>query len=139
MLGGMYFSTTSALLASCETARRHVGALVQIDLLDADAVVAGRLDAADVVDQRGDLPLVQREDAVLDVQRAHPGIGPDDADDRDVDLRKDVDRHAQRRADAEHADHDHAGGDRVRTLQNETDELHAACCLPMADLRARRV
>ena len=34
---------------------------------------------------------------------AHAGVGPDDADHRDVDLRKDVDRHAQRRADAQQA------------------------------------
>ena len=61
MLRGMYFSTTSALLASCETAAADVGAFVQIDLDDADAVVAVGLDARDVVDQRGQLPLVQRQ------------------------------------------------------------------------------
>ena len=46
-----------------------VGAFVQIDLLDADALVAGGFDARDVVDQRGYLALMQREDAVLDVRR----------------------------------------------------------------------
>ena len=76
---------------------RHVGAFVQIDLLDADAVIAGGLDPRDVIHQRGQLALVQRQDAVLDVLRAHPVVGPDDADDRNVDLGKDVDRHAQRR------------------------------------------
>ena len=93
-----------------------VGALVQIDLLDADAVVAGGLDPADIVDQRGELPLVQRQNAVLDVQRAHPVVGPDDADDGNVDFRKDVDRHAQRSADAHDADENQGRDDRIRSL-----------------------
>ena len=35
----------------------HIGTLVQIDLDDTDAVVAGGLDPGDIVDQRGHLPL----------------------------------------------------------------------------------
>ena len=78
----------------------HVRAFVQIDLDDADADVAVGFDAGDVVDQRGQLPLVKRQDAVLHVRRAHAVVGPDDADDRNVDFREDVDRHALRRAPA---------------------------------------
>ena len=99
MLGGMYLSTTSALLASCEIGAGHIGAFVQIDLLDADALVARRLDARDVIDQRGELALVQGQDAVLHVLGAHAVVGPDDGHHRNVDFGKDVDRHAQRGAD----------------------------------------
>jgi len=84
----MYLSTTSAL----------------VDLLDADALVAGGLDARDVIDERGHLPLVQRENAVLDVGGAHAGIGPHHTAHRDVHLRKDVDRHAQRLTASQQAD-----------------------------------
>ena len=78
---------------------RHVGALAQVDLLHADALVAHRLDARDVVHQGRQLPLVQRQNAVLHVLRAHPVVGPDDRNHRDVDFGKDVDGHAQRGAD----------------------------------------
>ena len=63
-----------------------IGPLVQVDLLDPHALVARRLDARDVIDQGGELALVQREDAVLHVLGAHAGVGPHDADHRDVDL-----------------------------------------------------
>ncbi len=101
---------------------RHVGALVQVDLLDAHPLVAGRLDARDVVDQGGHLPLVQRQDTVLDVQRVHAGIGPHHAAHRYVHLREDIDRHAQRLADAEQSDEHQHGDDRVGTLQDILNE-----------------
>ena len=73
---------------------RHIGAFVQIDFLDADAHVAGGLDAGDIVHKGGELALVQRQDPVLHVLRAHAAVRPDHACDRDLDLRKNVDRHA---------------------------------------------
>ena len=78
---------------------RHVGALVKVDLFHADAFVADGFDARNVVHQRGKLTLVQRQDAILDVLRAHAVIGPHDRHYRDVNLREDVHRHAQRRSD----------------------------------------
>ena len=50
MLGGMYFRTTSALLESCAMARVTSAPSMQINLFNADAVVACRLDPLDVVD-----------------------------------------------------------------------------------------
>ena len=72
-----------------------IRAFVQIDLDDADALIAVGLDPRDVVHQRRELALVERQNAVLDVFGAHAVVGPDDADDRDVDLGKDVGRHPQ--------------------------------------------
>ena len=103
---------------------RDVGAFVKIDLLDADAGIARRLDPADVIDQRGELALVQRENAIANVRRAHPAVGPHDADHRDVDFRKDIDRHAQRRADAHDADENERGDDGVRSLQRKRGQTH---------------
>jgi hypothetical protein len=79
---------------------------VKVDLLYANALVAGGFDARDVINQRGHLAFMEREDPVLDVRGAHATVGPDDTDHRDINLRKNVDRHAQRRADAEQADQD---------------------------------
>jgi len=97
---------------------------VQVDLLDTDSFVAGGLDARDVIDQRCHLPLVQRQNAVLNVLGVHAGIGPHHAADRDVHLGKDVHRHAQRLADAEEADEDQHRGHGVGTLDDVADQRH---------------
>ncbi len=96
-----------------------VGAFVQVDFLHPDAGVARRLDAGDVVHQRRELALVQRQNAVLDVLRAHSGVGPDDADDGNVDFGKDVDRHPQTGANPHDADQHQGGDDRIGPLQRE--------------------
>ena len=72
-----------------------VGALVQVDLFHPDAVIADGLDARNVIDQGRELPLVQGQDTVLDVLRAHPVVGPDHRHHRNINFRKDVDGHAQ--------------------------------------------
>jgi len=104
---------------------RDVRALVQVDLLDAHALVAGRLDARDVIDQRGHLPLVQCQDAVLNVLGIHAGVGPHDAAHRNIHLRKDVHRHAQRLADPQQSDEDQQRRDGVGVSQDVADECHA--------------
>ncbi len=136
--GRHVFQHDSELLATCETARPDIGAFMQIDLLDADTLIAGRLDARDVVDQRRHLPLMQRQDAVLHVLRADAVIGPDYADDWDVDLGENVDRHAQRASGAENADEDKRRDDGVRTLEDKGDYLHSAL-VPIRYGRRHRV
>ena len=74
-----------------------IRAFLQIDLDDADADIAVGFDAGDVVDERGQLPFVKRKDAILYVRRAHAVVGPDDADNGNVDFGEDVRRHALRR------------------------------------------
>ena len=103
----------------------HIGAFVQVDLLDADALVAHRLDARDVVHQGGQLPLMQRQDAVLHVLRAHPVVGPHDRNHRDVDFGKDIDGHAQRGADPHETDEDQRSHHGVRSLERNFDNGHA--------------
>ena len=99
----------------------HVGALVQVHFLDADTLIAGGLDARSIVDQRRQLPFVQREYAILNVLRAHAGVGPNDANHRNIDLGKDVDRHPSHRAGAEQANERQHRDYGVRPPQNVSD------------------
>ncbi len=101
-----------------------VRALMQVDLFHAYADIARCLDARDVIDQRCHLPLVQRQDAVLDVLRTHAVVGPDDADHWNVDLGKDIDRHARGCPDPEQTDQNQHGRNRVRMLEHKTDQGH---------------
>ncbi len=103
-----------------------VGARLQIDLLDADALIGGRFDARNIVDQGSHVALMQRQDAVLDVLGRHAVIGPDDADHRDVDLGENVDRHAERGPDPEQTDQDQAGHHRIGAPQDETYQRHGS-------------
>ena len=54
-----------------------------------------RLDVLDVADGGGESALVLRCDALPHLLRGEPVVVPDDADDGDVDLGKDVRRHVQ--------------------------------------------
>ena len=76
---------------------------MQIDFLDANAVVAGRLDARNIIDKRGHLPFVNRQDAVLNILRVHAVICPNDTNDRNIDFRKNIHRHARGGADTQQA------------------------------------
>ena len=103
----------------------HVGTLVQINLLDADTLVTYRFDPRYVVHQRSDLALMQSQYAVLNVLGAHPVVGPHDRDDRNVDLRENIDGHPQRSADAHEGDQNQNRHDRIGPLQREFDDGHA--------------
>src|SRR5579859_1511876 len=103
---------------------RDIRAFVQVHLDDAYTDIAGGLDAGNVVDERGHLPLVQRQDPVLDILCAHPVVGPHDAHHRDVDLRKDVHRHAHDRARTQQADEDQHGDHRIRPLEDMFNQRH---------------
>ncbi len=118
----MYFNTTSALASNCETARLTSAPSWEEHFLHADARVARGLDARDVIDQGGHLPLVQRQDAVLNVRRAHAVVGPHHADDRDVDFRENVDRHAQGGAHPQQGQENEQRRDGVRVFEDETNE-----------------
>ena len=102
----------------------HIRTLVKIDLLDTDALIADGFDAGDIVDQRRQLPLVQRQDAVLNVLRAHAVVGPHHGHDRDVDLRKDVDRHSQCRANSHQGDQNQRGDNRIGSPQGSFNDGH---------------
>ncbi len=103
----------------------HIGAFVQVHFLDADALVAHGLDSRDVIHQRGELALVQGQNAVLHVPRAHAVVGPHHRDDGDVDFREDIDGHAQRGADPHQGNQDEHRDDGIGALQRDFDNGHS--------------
>ena len=64
------------------------------------------------------------DDAAGHVVRQQPVIGPDHADDRNIDIGKDVGRRQRRGADAEDGDHDGEHHERVRTPQRGKNDPH---------------
>ena len=60
-----------------------------------------RLDVLDVGDLRGQIALIEIDDAPGHVVRQQPGVGPHHADDRNVDVGENVGRRPQRRQGAE--------------------------------------
>ena len=109
-----------------------VGALGEIDLEDAEARDRQRLDALDAVDRGRIGALADQHDAPFHVLGGEAGIVPGDIDDRDVDVREDVDHHALRRQEA-HQQDEHAG-DRhgVGAAQRKADETDHRCLIPRA-------
>ena len=75
--------------------RRDIGVRLKEDLDDREAGQGLGFDVLDVVDRGREAALVDRGDALADFLGRQPGVGPDDADDRNVDFRKDVGGHFQ--------------------------------------------
>jgi len=77
---------------------------------------------------------MQGQDAILDVLGAHAVVRPDDRDHRNVDFRKDVDRHAQRGTDAHEGDENQHGRDRVRSFERYFDDGHPGPSIPIRSM-----
>ena len=105
-------------------ARIDGGAGLEKHLDDADAVVGVGFDVLDVVDRGTERALVSVDDALLNLLRAQSRVLPDDADDRDVDRRKNIRRRPQqheRRHENEHQCGHHEG---VGPTEGEADHPH---------------
>ena len=94
------------------------------DLLNRNAVEGLRLDILDAVHARRQRILAVGRDPLFHLRRAEPGVLPDDGDDGDVDLGKDVGRHRQHggRAEKQHEHGEHVEG--VRQPQSKTNDAH---------------
>ena len=89
-----------------------LGVGLEVDADDGDAGVGLRLDVLDVVDGGGHGPLEDGDDALFHLFGRQAVVVPDDADDRDIDVRKDIDRHRDDGGDAQNGDqqrHDDEG------------------------------
>ena len=75
--------------------RRYVRVRLKEDLDDRKAGQRFGFDVLDVVDRGREAALIDRRDALADFLRRQPAIGPNDADDRNIDFRKDIGRHLQ--------------------------------------------
>jgi hypothetical protein len=98
--------------------------LLKEDLDDAVAVQRLRLDMLDGVDLRGELALVIVDDAVGHVLRQQPGVGPDDADDRNIDAGKYVGWRPHRRQRTEDRDEKRQHDKRVRPPEGYLNNPH---------------
>ena len=97
-VGRQVFQNKEGATGELGDSPRDIGALMQEDSFNADAVIACRLDPFEVVDFRCQLAFVKRQNPVLDIQRLHTVVGPNHRYNRNVDFGKDVDGHAQRGA-----------------------------------------
>ena len=109
---------------------RHGGGnidfLLEEDLDHAIAAERLRLDMLDVADLGGQGAFIIVDDAARHVVRQQPVIGPDDADHRNIDVRKDIGRREQRRAYAEKRDQQRENDESVRAPERNLDDPHAA-------------
>src|SRR2546422_560368 len=86
-------SQTFLRYGSCLCERRlDVCAGLEVDLDDGNPVQRLRFDVLNVVDQRGDTALDVGSDALLHFLGLQAVVGPDETDDRNVDIGKNVDR-----------------------------------------------
>ncbi len=109
--------------------RLDLGVRVKIDADNADAEQRLTLDVLDIVDRSRQHALIDEDDALLDLVGRHARILPDDADDRDIDLRKDVrlhpvDRHQAHRHHEQR--HHHEG---VGAAQSQSNDPHGVIFL----------
>ena len=122
MPGGICFSTV------CETAVIWASATADVDLrLEENfhhAVIGHRLrlDMLDVVHfgQRGALIII--DDAARHVVRRQAVVCQDHRNDRDANCRKNIDRRADPRHDAENDDEHRHNDERIRPLERDADE-----------------
>ena len=94
--------------------------------MDLDDALAGdreRLDMIDAVDRRRVSALADQHDATLHVLGIEAVEAPGDVDDRDVDVREDVDNHAADGDETHQHDEHRRNGHGVRSPQRSLDEI----------------
>ena len=91
---------------------------LEVDLDDADAGQRLRLDVLDIVDGCGQHALVRGDDPTRHVVRREAGVAPDDRDDRNADIGKNVGRGPDRRERAEDHHQDRHNDEGVRTRES---------------------
>jgi len=100
------------------------GVGVEVELDDAEARQRLRLHVFDVVDVGGKGALATDGNDVGHFLRRDAAIGPDDADDWDIDLGEDVGRHAEDGEAAESDDEQGHDDECVRSSEGEADYPH---------------
>ena len=81
-----------------------LGVGLEVDADHRDAVVGLRFDVLDIVDGGGHGALEDGDDALFHLLGREAAVGPDDADDRNIDIGEDIHRHGDDRAAAEDGD-----------------------------------
>ena len=102
---------------------RHVGARVEKQLHQGDALDVLRLDVVDAVDVE-EVVLVVVGEQPLHLGRVHAAVRLGDVDDGQIQVREDVDGHAVNGQAAAQDDGDHEHHDGERPSQGEDDRIH---------------
>ncbi len=110
--------------------RGDIDVLLKEDLDHPVAVQGLRFEVLDVGDLRGHVAFVVVDDAAGHVVRQQPVIGPDHADDRNVDVGKNVDRRAQSRQRSEDRDEEGEHHEGVGPPQGDLNDPHVGYLLP---------
>ena len=106
MPGGILRTALVICAVTCATAISICTLGWKIDPDDRDAVVGLRLDVFDVVDVGGEAALEVGDDALLHFVGREAAVLPEDADDGDVDIGENIDRHGDDGGSAQDGDED---------------------------------
>ena len=99
--------------------RVRIGSRLEVNLDQADAGERSRLDVVDVAAQREEA-LEGVGDVAFDLLRRHAAVERGHHDDRNLDLRKQIDRHARHRGHADHDDDQAEHQNEERMLDGKT-------------------
>ena len=113
MPGGRSFNTVCDAAVTWAKRGGDVDVLLEEDLDDAVAAERLQLDVLDVRTCAVNVTFVVVDDAAGHVVRQQPVVGPDDADDRNVDVREDVGRRLAAPRNAEKRDENRQHDERV--------------------------
>ena len=103
----------------------HLDVRLEVDANDRHALVRLRFRVLDVVDGRRERALAHRNDAAFHLGRRQAGVGPDDGDDGDIDIGKDILRRLDSRAEAEQKNKQREDDEGIRAPQRELNNPHA--------------
>ncbi len=78
----------------------------------------------DVIDTGGERPLKDRDDTCFHLGRYQAGVAPDNADDRNVDAREDVDRRTEQSHRTDQKQHQREHDECIRARQSKSYYPH---------------
>ncbi len=110
-------------LRQCEV---HLYGRVEEHTDDGDALMRLRFNVLDADHVRRQRPLEVGDDPALHFLRRQAVVLPDDADDREVDVGKDVDRHRRDRETAQDGDQQSHDDEGIRAPEGEPDDPHGS-------------
>ncbi len=101
-----------------------LGVGLEVDARHGDAAIGLRFDVLDVVDGGGHGALEDGDHALFHLVGREAGIVPDDADDGDIDVRKDIHRHRNDGGDAKNGDQQRHDDEGIGAPEGESDYPH---------------
>ncbi len=113
--------TNGDYLSVCQI---ETGSRLKINLHHGDAVVAGRFNVLDIIDERRKSLLVRRGQSRLDIFWIEPGVRPRDRDHWDIDIGKDVGGRAENHGRAQQENEQSQDDKGIRSIEGQSDNPH---------------